>query len=368
MSDNVPASREVTYASVGVDLDRKEAGLPRLLGWLNKTFAFPGPIGRPVLENGFFATVHDLGNDLGIAISTDSPGTKLLLAQMVGRYDTVGIDCVAVNVNDVLCVGARPIALVDYLAVQQIQSDVMEQLGKGLYEGALQAAIAIAGGEVAQVPEMLKGIADGSGFDLAGTCIGVVSLPKIIDGRAIQDGDVVVGFGSSGVHSNGLTLARAALLGSGKYTVATHVPELGCTMGEELLRPTLIYVRPVLEALGQIEGIVGLAHITGDGFLNLLRFRSECGFELTDLPKPQPIFKLIQAAGKVATEEMYRVYNMGVGFCVVCRPQAVDVVLASARRHGFDAQPIGYARAALKGKVVLPKQGLVGEGKQFHRM
>ncbi|MBI2888143.1 MAG: phosphoribosylformylglycinamidine cyclo-ligase [Chloroflexi bacterium] len=359
--------KPLTYASAGVDVARAESGLARLLGWLDQTHAFPGAVGRPVLKSGFFAAVHDLGHGLGLAISTDNVGTKSLVAQMMGRYEEIGSDCVAVNVNDVLCVGARPIALVDYLAVEQVQPEMLEQLGKGLYEGARQAGVAIAGGEMAQVPELLRGAAPGAGFDLSGTCVGIVALDRIVDGRGIQDGDVVVGFRSSGIHCNGLTLARAVLLGPGRFTVEGLVPELGCTLGEELLRPCRIYVRPVLDALERTQGITGLAHISGDGFLNLLRFRTPCGFELTDLPEPQPIFRLVQQAGSVPLEEMYQVYNMGVGFCVVARPEAVDVVLASAQRHGYEAQPIGHARAALQGRVALPKEGLVGEGKGFRR-
>ena len=357
-----PAS---SYQAAGVDASKEERGLSQLLGWLNRTFALPGAIGRPLLENGFFANVHDVGNGLGIAVSTDSPGTKILVAQQVGRYDTIGIDCVAVNVNDVLCVGARPIALVDYLAVQQVQSDMLEQLGKGLYEGAQQAGIAIASGEIAQVPEMLRGASEGLGFDIAGTAIGVVAVDRIIEGSNVQDGDVVVGFRSSGIHSNGLTLARATLLGPGKLSVDSYVSEIGCALGEELLRPTHIYVRPILDALAQTQDIVGLAHISGDGFLNLLRLKTECGFELSDLPDVPPIFRLIQERGNIALEEMYKVFNMGVGFCAVTRPEAARIVLEAAEHHGFAAQVIGHARKELAGQVLLPEEGLVGRGKGF---
>ena len=356
-----------SYQAAGVDTSKEESGLSQLLAWLNRTFPLPGAIGRPLLENGFFANVHDVGNGLGIAVSTDSPGTKILVAQQAGRYDTIGIDCVAVNVNDVLCVGARPIALVDYLAVQQVQSDMLEQLGKGLYEGAQQAGIAIASGEIAQVPEMLRGASEGLGFDIAGTAIGVVAVDRIIEGSNVQDGDVVVGFRSSGIHSNGLTLARATLLGPGKSSVDSYANEIGCTLGEELLRPTRIYVRPILDALAQTQDIVGLAHISGDGFLNLLRLKTACGFELSDLPEVPPIFRLIQERGSIALEEMYKVFNMGVGFCAVTRPEAAGIVLEAAERHGFAAQVIGHARKDLAGQVLLPKDGLVGRGKGFYK-
>ena len=365
------ASASDFYRAAGVDTAQAENALTGMLSWLDRTFAFPGAVGRPVLENGFYANVHDLGNDLGIAVSTDGVGTKLLVAELLGRYDTVGIDCVAMNVNDILCVGARPFALVDYLAVQRADPAVLEQLGKGLHEGARQAGVAIAGGELAQLPDMLRGVHGGngdSGFDLAGTALGIVPISRIIDGRTVQDGDVIVGFRSAGLHSNGYTLARKTLLTNAALALDAHLPELGCTLAEELLRPTHIYVRPVLEALSRTDGITGLAHITGDSFLNLLRLRTDCGFELTDLPPAPPVFGLIQRLGNVARTEMYEVFNMGVGFCVVCRLAAADAVLAAAQQHGFAAQVIGQARAGLSGQVVLPKEGLHADKQGFREV
>lgn len=352
-----------SYAAAGVDVSAADHALAGLVAWLNRTLDFPAPTGRPAIPNGFFATVHDLGGGLGVAVGTDGVGTKLLVAEALGKYDTVGIDLVAMNANDVLCVGARPFALVDYLAVQEIRTGMLEALGRGLYEGARLAGVAIAGGELAQVPDMLRGVREGEGFDVAGTCLGVVEVSKIVDGRAIQDGDLVVGFHSSGLHSNGYTLARRVLLQT--FALEAQVPELGCTLGEELLRPTHIYVKPVLAALEQTGGVTGLAHITGGGFTNLLRLRTDCGFELDALPPPPPIFGLIQRVGKVPATEMYGVFNMGVGFCAVVRPQAADRTVALAAEHGYRAQVIGRMRAELSGRVLLPAQGLVGDKQGF---
>ncbi|MEK7215105.1 MAG: phosphoribosylformylglycinamidine cyclo-ligase [Chloroflexota bacterium] len=353
-----------TYSAAGVDTGQAENALSGLLGWLNQTFTFPGAVGRPVMENGFYANVHDLGNGLGVAFSTDGVGTKLLVAELLGRYDTVGIDCVAMNVNDILCVGARPIALVDYLAVQRVDGAMLEQLGRGLHEGARQAGVAIASGELAQIPEMLRG--SGTGFDIAAAAIGVVALDRIIDGSGIRDGDVVIGFRSSGLHSNGYTLARRVLLG--ETPLDEPLPALaGATLAQELLRPTLIYVKPVLAALEQTSGITGLAHVTGDSFLNLLRLRTACGFDLTTLPPPHPVFALIQRLGPVDPAEMYQVFNMGIGFCVVCRPDAADTVLGAAAAHGYEAQAIGHARSSMQGVVSLPAEGLVADRRGFRR-
>lgn len=346
-----------TYRAAGVEVEGKDAAMGAFLRWLGQTHSFPGTLGRSVLANGFYAAVHDLNNGTGVAISTDSVGTKVLVAEEAGRYDTIGIDCVAINVNDVLCTGARPIALVDYLAVQGLDAQMLEQLGKGLYEGARQASIAIAGGELAQVPEMLK-----SRVDLAGTCIGIVSLDRLIDGRYIRDGDVVIGLASSGLHSNGFTLARRVLLGPDAYQIDSYVPELSCTLADELLKPTAIYVKPVLQVLTQVTG---LAHISGGGLLNLLRFQTDCGFELDNLPAPHAVFDLIAARGDVSSDEMHRAFNMGVGFCVVARPEAEGAVLESAQRHGVQAWPIGKARGRLRGQVLLSQRGLIGEGNAF---
>src|SRR5713226_3224070 len=249
-----------TYAGAGVDTAQAGGALAGLLRWVNATTAFrPGEVRLP---NGYFANVVALGANLGLAISTDGVGTKLLVAQQLGKYDSVGIDCVAMNVNDVLCVGAEPVALVDYLAVSHADPALLEALGRGLHEGAREAHVTIPGGELAQVPELLRPHADGASFDLVGTAIGTVPLDRVLVGQDVADGDVVVGLASSGIHSNGLTLARRVLVGDDPRRLAEHVPELGRTLGEELLEPTRIYVRPVLAMLAAGLPLKALAHIT----------------------------------------------------------------------------------------------------------
>src|SRR5512134_4042712 len=197
---------EPTYSSAGVNTVKEEAALAGLLTWVGKTLAFGRH--RPALDFGYFASVLDLGNGTGLALSTDGVGTKLLVAEMLDRYDTVGIDCVAMNVNDLLCIGAEPLAMLDYIAVQEADPQMLEAIGKGLYEGARQANISIPGGEIAQVRELIQGVREGRGFDLAGACVGTVPMDRIIVGQDIRPGDVVIGLRSSGIHSNGLTLAR----------------------------------------------------------------------------------------------------------------------------------------------------------------
>ncbi|MBM3667464.1 MAG: phosphoribosylformylglycinamidine cyclo-ligase [Actinobacteria bacterium] len=258
------------------------------------------------LASGHYANVVRLDERTGIAITTDGVGTKLLVAEQLGRWDTVGIDCVAMNVNDVICVGARPLAMVDYLAVDRADPAVAAQIGEGLARGAERAAIEIVGGELAQLGELIAGL------DLAGACIGVVELDAIVAGAEVEPGDTVIGLPSSGLHSNGYTLAREALA-----SIPFDDERLGRPLGELLLEPTEIYVKPVLELLASEVEVRGLAHITSGGLQNLLRLQAEVGYEI-DSPLPVPsVFELIQQQASVPDEEMHEVFNMGCGFCLV---------------------------------------------------
>jgi phosphoribosylformylglycinamidine cyclo-ligase len=360
-----PPSTDV-YSRAGVDTGAEERGMETLLRYVSGTFALRPGIGRPLLPIGYFANVLDLGRGLGLAISTDGVGTKLLVAQLLGKYDTVGIDCVAMNVNDILCVGAEPISLVDYVAVQALKPDLIGELAKGLAEGARQARVAIPGGEIAQVREMIKG-EDDEGFDLVATCVGVVPTDRIVVGRDIAPGDVVVGLRSSGIHSNGLTLARRVLLQQASLSLQNRPVPLERTVGEELLVPTRIYVAPVLAMLGELR-VKALAHITSDGLLNLLRIDSSVGFDLDNLPEPPPIFRLIQRLGAIPDEEMYAVFNMGVGFCVVVSESEADRALAIAAEHGFPADVLGHVVAEPQRAVQLKPVGLIGAGPTFRKV
>lgn len=264
-------------------------------------------------------------------MSTDGVGTKLLVAEAMGRYDTVGIDCIAMNVNDVICVGARPLAMLDYLAVESADPDQCEQIGRGLARGAELAEIEIPGGELAQLGAMI------SGFDIAGACFGTVLLDEIIDGSAVRPGDVIIGLPSSGIHSNGYTLARSALDG-----LALEDQFGEDTLGEALLAPTEIYVRAIMDLLESSSGVSGLAHITSGGLANLLRLRaSGVDYVITDPLEPQPIFELIQERASVPDEEMYEVFNMGCGFCCVVPAGDESAALTVLRSHYPEARAIG---------------------------
>jgi phosphoribosylformylglycinamidine cyclo-ligase len=319
------------YARAGVDqgaADSAVAGLVRALGAIQ--------LGRPsrqVSLPGHYASVIRIDERTGIALSTDGVGTKLLVAEQLGRFDTVGIDCVAMNVNDVICVGAEPLAMLDYIAIERADPEVCEQIGIGLARGAELAGIEIPGGELAQLGDMVRG------FDIAGACFGTVALDAIVDGSAIRPGDPVIGLPSSGIHSNGYTLARTALDGIS----LDEDPEgrLGEPLGDVLLEPTEIYVKPVLELLRSEVEVRGLAHITSGGLGNLLRLATDGGFEIDEpLPVP-PIFELIGERAGVAEEEMHEVFNMGCGFCCVVAAGDEEAALELLRGHYAGARRIG---------------------------
>jgi phosphoribosylformylglycinamidine cyclo-ligase len=322
------------YARSGVDQHAADRAVAALVGVL-KTIDTGKP-SRSVLASGHYAAVLEIAPNLGIAVGTDGVGSKLILAEQTGRYDTVGIDCVAMNVNDVVCVGAEPIALLDYLAVEQADPDVMEQIGRGLKAGAELAGVEIPGGEVAILPELIKGHPSPNGFDLTATCFGTVALDQMITGAKIAPGDALIGLPSSGLHSNSYSLARRA---------TQDLPLDGAfedgTLADALLAPTVIYVRAALELIRSDIPVHALAHITGGGLLNLLRLNEAAGFAITDpLPVP-PIIDLVRERGAVSDAEAWEVFNMGCGFVAVVAEAHADAATALLARHHAGTRRIG---------------------------
>lgn len=346
-----------SYESAGVDVRGEHEALSRLLRHVRETFSFRA--GMPAIDVGYFAGVVKVCDELCVAISTDGVGTKLLVAQMLGRYDTVGIDCVAMNVNDVLCVGAEPIAFVDYIAVERLNPNVVEEIVKGLVEGARQAKVAIVGGELAQLGEIIRGVKVGQGFDLAGTAIGIVEPSKIIIGDDVEVGDVIIGLPSSGIHSNGLTLARRIFFDHLKWDAHRYCDELGCTIGEALLVPTRIYVESVLKVIKNNLRVKALAHITGGGWLNMLRTKKPASLCIDNLPQPHTIFKLIQDYGDVSDAEMYRTFNMGVGFSLIVSKDDAQKVLELLSQSGEEPIVLGEVESVGERSLKLVQLGLV---------
>jgi phosphoribosylformylglycinamidine cyclo-ligase len=335
---------EWTYSKAGVNLDDDDKAISEIWKLVGATFKFrKSKTGQPLNIKGHYAGLIDIGaGDKLLAVHTDNVGTKVLVAQLLEKYDTVGIDLVAMNVNDLVCVGAEPIALVDYLAVEKYDADLIREIMAGIVEGARIASIAVIGGETASVPDIVHGARLDVGFDLAGTSIGIVDKKSVILGEKMKPGDAVVGLASSGIHSNGLTLARKILLGTSKMTVDDNLPGTDLKIGEELLTPTKVYSPEVLEVTKENE-VHGLAHITGSAFTKLRRIGqyAHVGFKLDKMPKPHYIFEAISKLGHVSEEEMYKTYNMGIGFCIVTPKNQVEEVSASVEKHGTKAVTLG---------------------------
>jgi phosphoribosylformylglycinamidine cyclo-ligase len=314
-------AEQEAYTRAGVSQHHADAAVGALVAQLSRID--PGRPSRVVPLPGHYASVIRIDDRTGVAFATDGVGTKMLVAERLGRYDTVGIDCIAMNVNDLVCVGAEPIALLDFILCSEANPEICEQIGVGLRRGAELAGVEIPGGEIAQVGDIV------SGFELSASAIGLVELDDIVTGERIEPGDALIGLPSSGLHSNGYTLARRVL-----DDLPLDDPRLGRPLGEVLLEPTAIYVRGALELLRSDADVRGLAHITGDGLNNLLRLSRDVGYEVTSpLPVP-PIFGLIQELGGISDEEMHEVFNMGLGFvCVLAGGDAKRAVELLGRHH-----------------------------------
>ncbi|MDX1596706.1 MAG: phosphoribosylformylglycinamidine cyclo-ligase, partial [Nitrosopumilaceae archaeon] len=282
---------------------------------------------------GHYAGIVEIPGGNLLATHTDGVGTKVLVANAMKKYDTVGIDCIAMNVNDIICIGATPISFVDYIAANKNDESIFKKIVTGLVKGAKKAAVPIVGGETAIMPDLFE--EKSFAFDLAGMVVGLASKKEIILGNKIKKGDVIIGANSTGIHSNGYTLARKALLK--KYSVKDRVKGVG-TIGNALLTPTEIYVKPVLEIIQKCK-INGLAHITGGSFTKLLRLK-KIGYEIENLPKTPPIMELIEQQG-VKQEEMYKTFNMGTGFCVIGSKDQASKIIEIFRKHKIKSQEIG---------------------------
>ncbi|HKL30434.1 MAG TPA: phosphoribosylformylglycinamidine cyclo-ligase [Natrialbaceae archaeon] len=290
MTEEDTEEEGLTYAEAGVDIDASEAATASVIEALGS-----------VVETEY-AGLLDIG-DRYLGLATDGVGTKLLVAEAIEDYSTVGIDCIAMNANDLVAAGVDPVAFVDYLAVDEPDETVSEEVGRGLAAGAETAGVAVLGGETAVMPEVV------TGFDLAGTCAGLAPKDAVFDGEA-KPGDVLVGWASSGIHSNGLTLARTAVTREYEYD-DPFPPNPDRTIGEELLEPTRLYT----DLLGPMReyDVRAAAHVTGGGWTNLTRMGSH-HYGIDDPFDAQPIFEFVQELGDVTDEEMHRTFNMGTGF------------------------------------------------------
>jgi len=339
----LPKARRGTdaYAKAGVDVSKVRAIQGTLGALLSSTFSNrDGRFGEPAIGIGHYAGLIDIGGGRLLAMHTDGVGTKALIAQEMGKFETVGIDCVAMTVNDLICLGVEPVALLDYLALEKEDDDLVERLSVGLVKGADESGTAIVGGETAIMGDVIKGVR-GRGFDLVSMGVGVVQRRSLIDGSKIRVGDRVLGISSSGLHSNGYTLARRLVRG---MDLRKRVPELGMRLGDCLLAPTRIYVSPTLKAIADHD-VHGIAHITGGSFTKLTRLTGakKLRFDLKEIGRVDvpAIFGFLTRRGDLTKAEMYRTFNMGVGLCLVVPEGEAPGVLRAYRRSGFEGWDIG---------------------------
>ena len=338
-----------TYQSAGVDLGLYNQAMERLPALMKRTHT-PRVI---ELADGFAGLLRlDAGRytDPVLASGTDGVGTKLKVAIHAKKFDTVGIDLVAMCVNDVLCVGAEPLFFLDYLALGKDDPDLIATLVAGVSAGCVEGQSALLGGETAIMPDMYAA----GDFDMAGFSVGVVDRPKLIDGKAVRPGDVVIGLASTGFHSNGYSLVRKVVFDHAQLTVDSHVAELGQTVGDALLAPTRIYVKPVHDVLKSAPAgsIHGLCHITGGGLEDNIERILPDGVRVrinTSAWQRLPLFDWLQRLGNVERSEMFHVFNMGIGFTLIVAPEAVATVRERLTAFPFASWIIGEVVAGQRG-------------------
>lgn len=311
----------LTYKDAGVD---KEAGYKQvslIKGLIKKTHT-PGVLSDIGGFSGLFQLDTDRYKEPVLVSGTDGVGTKLRIAFMMDKHDTIGEDCVAMCANDILCQGAKPLFFLDYIATGKLIPEKMAEVVEGVSNGCIKARCALIGGETAEMPGFYKE----DEYDMAGFCVGVVDKSEVINGSTIEEGDYIIGLPSSGIHSNGYSLVRKIVFEKEKLDINTHIEELGTTIGEELLKPTRIYINPVYDLIERFN-IKGISHITGGGFYeNIPRMlpkglTAHIDISLIDTPK---IFNLLQRWGNISTEEMYSTFNMGVGMILVVSKEELE--------------------------------------------
>ena len=347
--------RSVTYKNSGVDISANDRLVELIKPIVRSTF---GP--RVLGKHGGFAGMFRLDyredlfkrnyKDPVLVACTDGVGSKILLARQSGHYDTIGIDLVAMSVNDMITVGAEPLFFLDYIAVNKLQPDRVAAMIEGVAAGCRESGCTLLGGETAELPDLY---ASGD-FDLAGFAVGAVERRRVIDGSDLEPADVVIGLPSNGMHSNGFTLARRLIFKEARLKYDSVVPAIGSPIGDELLKPTRIYVKPVISVLRhyRVKRIVrAMAHITGGGLPgNVVRVLPEglCAVINTSRWPVPPIFKYLHSLG-VKREEMFRVFNMGIGYVLIVRPAFANAVIGHFRRHRLDALAIGRIRKGPRG-------------------
>lgn len=333
-----------SYKDAGVNIDLADHIVNKIKPLISKT-SIPGVLGDIGGFGGLFSLVEQKYKEPVLVSGTDGVGTKLKIAFALDKHDSVGIDLVAMCVNDIVASGAKPLFFLDYISIGKLSEKIALNLIKGISEGCKIAKCALLGGETAEMP----GFYPEGEYDLAGFVVGIVEKSKIIDGKEIKEGDLIIGISSSGLHSNGFSLVRKVLLESNNYKIGDEISSLGRSLGEELLSPTKIYLRPVLHLLGKYN-ILGIAHITGGGISeNIPRVLPEgvsVKIDRESWPK-LPIFSLIQKEGEISDSEMFRTFNMGIGMVLIVREDKAVQIIKELGQIDFPSYIIGKV---IKGK------------------
>ncbi len=339
----------LSYKKAGVDIDAGNKSVEMIKKWVGQTKR-PEVLADIGSFAGFFALDNNKYKEPVLVSGTDGVGTKLRISQMMGIHDTVGIDLVAMCVNDILVHGAEPLFFLDYIGLGKLDPYLVESLVKGISRGCIDAGCSLIGGETAEMP----GFYEENEYDLAGFTVGVVERSRLINGNSIVAGDIIIGLPSSGIHSNGYSLARKVLLEKAGIKLEQYVDELGRTLGEELLIPTRIYVKAVLPILNKIE-IKGMAHITGGGIIENLQRILPCetgAFIDSSTFEMKPVFKMIEKLGQVDKDEMFRTFNMGIGYTLIASEQNCDKVMDHLRVQGEKPIVIGRVNSDTEGVII----------------
>jgi phosphoribosylformylglycinamidine cyclo-ligase len=351
----LPSEHKPTkYKDVGIDIKKIKKIQNQIGKSIEQTYQYLD-FGKVISGFGHYAGLIEIGDNI-MTMHTDGVGTKIMIAQLMKKYNTIGIDCIAMNVNDIICVGSKPLGYLSYVALQNTNDFLLKELTKGLVKGAKLSNIAIVGGETAILPDIITGKENCYNFDLAGMIFGIISdKKKIILGNRIKSGDIILGIHSTGLHSNGYTLARKVLLE--KYLINDKPKYLDTKLGNELLKPTAIYSKTILKLIDQFDTSVihGLSHITGGAFTKLNRLNSDVDYILDNLPQIKGIFKQIMIDGKINAAEMYKTFNMGIGFCIIISKDEVENIVDIINNDNMQCQVIGKIKAKGNGNIFIKK-------------
>lgn len=345
----MPKREGLTYEAAGVNIDQGNKAVEMLKPLVARTRR-PEVLGGLGGFGGLFALDINKYQEPILVSGTDGVGTKLAVAHKVGKHDTIGIDCVAMCVNDILVVGAEPLFFLDYLAVGRLEPEQVRDIVAGIAEGCVQAGCALIGGETAEMPGFYKP----GEYDVAGFAVGIADRSKMIDGTSIVPGDVVLGLKSSGLHSNGFSLARKVFFEHNGWAAETKVAEFGCTLGEELLKPTRIYVKLIQELLNKFT-VKGMAHITGGGLIEnpprVLPPHTHIEINYGSWAIP-PVFSILAQSGQIEPLEMLRTFNMGIGMILIVAADKAEQVQAWLSQKGEEAYLLGQVVAGEPGVTI----------------